>query len=223
MDLAVTGEGEGCRRRGGGHRTAVGVSAFKSARSAVGDDSADEAVRGSGSEDRSFGRGRGTAEEDVASVNKAARTSVGHVFAVRHVGGRERNPPLRMRPSDGRGDHCLHRQVCVDGCGGCRHRKEVGREGVAAGADATRRLRGSSPLRRSLPGMPWGMLFRTRLPGGRGSGGPPRRAAAAGETTGWPRDEVSSVDEASQMTVWRTVTEEAFRGEGGVSLGCRRE
>ena len=52
-----------------------------------------------------------------------------------------------------------------------------GREGgCAAGADkATRRLWGSPPLRISSRGMPWGLLPRTRLPGGKGSGGPTRR------------------------------------------------
>ena len=48
----------------------------------MGGDFADEAARGSGCGGRSFG----TAEGDVASANKAARTSVGHVVAVRQGG-----------------------------------------------------------------------------------------------------------------------------------------
>ena len=52
----------------------------------------------------------------------------------------------------------------------------AGRKGVAAGTDeATRRPRGSLPLRMSPRRMPWRRLPRTRLPGGRGSGGPPSR------------------------------------------------
>ena len=71
-----------------GHGTAAGVFT-------VGDDFADEAVRGSGRGGYSFGQGHRTAKRDVASVNKAAWTSAGYVVAVRRGEG-ERDPPLRM-------------------------------------------------------------------------------------------------------------------------------
>ena len=131
-------------------------------------------------------------EGDVASANKAARTSVGHVVTVRSGGRGEARPAV---------------------------------------ADvAMRRLLGSPPLRTSPRGMPWGMLPRTRLPGG-GEGAGRRDeaargerkggAAAADETTGWLRGDVSSVDEASRMTVWRTVTDEAAK-RGSVGRRFRR-
>ena len=47
---------------------------------------------------RSFGQDHWTAEGDVTSANKAARTSVGRVIAVRRWGEGERGPPPRTRP-----------------------------------------------------------------------------------------------------------------------------
>ena len=135
-------------------------------------------------------------EGDVASANKAARTSVGHVVTVR---------------SGGRGEA---RQAAAD--------------------VAMRRLLGSPPLRTSPRGMPWGMLPRTRLPGG-GEGAGRRDEAAAGkgkrgtaaadETTVRLKVDVSSVDEASRTTVWRTVTDEttAKRGSVGRRFACRSQ
>ena len=49
-----------------------------------------------------------------------------------------------------------------------------------------------------------------------------RGGGTADETTGWLRRDISSVDEASRMTVWRTVTNEATAKRGSVSRCFRR-
>ena len=120
----------------------------------------------------------------------------------------------RMWPRDGRGDHLLQGQVCADGRGRCRHRRGAARESLARPREGCgdHRLCGQvrAECRREL-------LPRTGLPGGRGSGGAPRQ-------TRFPvrlRGDVSSVDEASQATVWRTVTDEATAKKGSVGRHFR--
>ena len=66
-------------------------------------------------------------------------------------------------------------------------------------------------------GRPWEMLPRTRLPGRDEVGG-----HRWDETTGRPRGDVSSMDEAARMTLWRTVTDEATAGRGSVGRRFRR-
>ena len=179
------------------------ASADKSAQTAVGRDFEDEAVKGSRSGGCGFERGHGTAEGDVASASKAAWTSVGHVVAVRRGGEGERGPPpwTRLQDDPRASTNKSARTAAGDVA------TDEGRGGKVWQLALTRSREGRGDHR--LCGQvrvechEGCCLEAARVEG-------KREVAVTDETTGRPRGDISSVDEALRTTMWRTVTDEAM-------------
>ena len=188
-DLAATGEGEGCCRRGGNHGMAAGVfaSAGESARTAVGDDFPEEDV-GGGSGGCSCRRGHeitGRPRETSPSADKAARVSVGDVVAGDSAAGRGSTARCCER------DHGTAAGIIAsaggkgraDGFDRCHGGHGRGEGGEGAGAATTRRPRDGRGCLCLRGRRPWGVTSLTRPSGGVKAG-----AAAFDEATGRPRE-----------------------------------